>query len=105
MHSSVGHILIFVLPVAVIAGFALLAFLEKRRLGSSAPMSFLQRNGIGVSTYLVAAVGLWTVFMIVLPQLYMVDLSFRPKLPPRSEDRRVGNECVSPCRSRGWPCN
>lgn len=82
MHSSVGHILIFVLPVAVIAGFALLALLEKRRLGSSAPMSFLQRNGIGVSTYLVAAVGLWTVFMIVLPQLYMVDLSFRPKLPP-----------------------
>src|SRR3546814_14532847 len=21
----------------------------------------------------------------------------------RTEERRVGNECVSPCRSRGWP--
>src|SRR3546814_11901123 len=21
----------------------------------------------------------------------------------RSEERRVGKECVSPCRSRGWP--
>ena len=82
MHSSIGHTLIFVLPVVVIAAFALLAVLEKRRLGSSAPMSFLQRNGLGVSAYLVLAIGLWTVFMIVLPQLYMVDLSFRPRLPP-----------------------
>src|SRR3546814_20269818 len=23
----------------------------------------------------------------------------------RSEERRVGNECVSTCRSRGWPYN
>src|SRR3546814_15126305 len=23
----------------------------------------------------------------------------------RSEERRVGNECVSPCRSRGSPCH
>src|SRR3546814_16043440 len=25
------------------------------------------------------------------------------QLPPRSEERRVGTECVSMCRSRGWP--
>src|SRR3546814_17206293 len=24
---------------------------------------------------------------------------------PSSEERRVGKECVSPCRSRGSPCN
>src|SRR3546814_13879964 len=23
----------------------------------------------------------------------------------RSEERRVGKECVSPCRSRWWPCH
>src|SRR3546814_11937357 len=23
----------------------------------------------------------------------------------RSEERRVGKECVSTCRSRGWPCH
>src|SRR3546814_11171562 len=26
-----------------------------------------------------------------------------PLVPPRSEARRVGNECVSPCRSGGAP--
>src|SRR3546814_10935838 len=25
--------------------------------------------------------------------------------PERSEERRVGKECVSTCRSRWWPCN
>src|SRR3546814_12649499 len=24
---------------------------------------------------------------------------------PRSEERRVGKECVSTCKSRGWPYN
>src|SRR3546814_14779506 len=26
-----------------------------------------------------------------------------PVTVPRSEERRVGKECVSPCKSRGWP--
>src|SRR3546814_11920436 len=25
--------------------------------------------------------------------------------PKRSEERRVGKECVSQCRFRGWPCH
>src|SRR3546814_15934313 len=25
------------------------------------------------------------------------------RLDPRSEERRVGKECVRPCRYRGWP--
>src|SRR3546814_20155183 len=25
------------------------------------------------------------------------------EMPPRSEERRVGKECVSTCRSRWWP--
>lgn len=82
MHSSVGHSLILALPLVIVAGFFLLSVLERRRLGSLAPVSFWRRNGIAVSTYLVLAVGLWTVIMIVLPQLYMIDLSLRPKLPP-----------------------
>src|SRR3546814_18655971 len=28
---------------------------------------------------------------------------FPPIVEPGSEERRVGKECVSPCRSRGWP--
>src|SRR3546814_17200561 len=31
------------------------------------------------------------------------DPPAREELPPRSEERRVGKECVSPCRSRWAP--
>jgi spermidine/putrescine transport system permease protein len=44
-------------------------------------MRFVQRNGLFLSGYLLVAVTVWIVFMIVLPQLYMVDFSFRPNLP------------------------
>lgn len=45
-------------------------------------INFVQRNGIVVSTYLIVAVVTWTLVMIVLPQLYMVDFSFRYNLLP-----------------------
>jgi len=44
-------------------------------------MKFVRRNGVFLSAYLVIAVTVWVVFMIVLPQLYMVDFSFRFNLP------------------------
>ncbi len=43
---------------------------------------FVQRNGVVISTYLVLAVIFWVVFMIVLPQAYMLDFSFRNNLLP-----------------------
>ena len=43
---------------------------------------FFQRNGAVISVYLIAAVVLWVAIMIVLPQLYMLDFSFRDNLPP-----------------------
>lgn len=43
---------------------------------------FIQRNGIAISAYLILAVVFWVVVMIVLPQLYMLDFSFRDNLPP-----------------------
>jgi spermidine/putrescine transport system permease protein len=82
VHSSTGHTLILLLPVVVIAALVVLAARDRRRLGAMAPPSFWARNGAAVGLYLVVAVGLWTIVMIVLPLLYMVDLSFRPKLPP-----------------------
>ena len=45
-------------------------------------INFVQRNGVFISTYLIVAVVAWTVFMIILPQLYMVDFSFRFNLLP-----------------------
>ena len=43
---------------------------------------FFQRNGIVISAYLIVAVVVWVAVMIVLPQLYMLDFSFRHNLPP-----------------------
>ncbi len=81
MHSSVGKLVIFGLPLALLLFFLASAHLERRRLGPAAPPGFFRRNGIAVGLYLIVAVGVWTVFAIVLPQLYMVDYSFRPRLP------------------------
>jgi len=50
-----------------------------RDLGLSA---FVQRNGIALSTCLIVVVTIWVIMLIVLPQLYMVDFSFRFNLPP-----------------------
>jgi len=43
---------------------------------------FFQRNGSALGTFLLVSVGFWVFFMILLPQLFMVDFSFRPNLPP-----------------------
>ena len=42
---------------------------------------FFQRNGAPVAIFLLVAVGFWALFLIVFPQLYMIDYSFHPRLP------------------------
>src|SRR3546814_2182258 len=44
-------------------------------------------------------------FDVIIPSLIGYGFSSRPRIPigPRSEERRVGKECVSTCRSRGAP--
>ena len=44
--------------------------------------SFYKKNGPVVATFFIVAIIFWLVFLIVIPQLYMLDLSFRPNLPP-----------------------
>ena len=44
--------------------------------------SFYKKNGPVIATFFLAAIIFWLVFLIVIPQLYMLDLSFRPNLPP-----------------------
>src|SRR3546814_17178001 len=40
------------------------------------------------------------------PERSGIDFGHRPRGPgKRSEERRVGKECVSTCRSRWWPVN
>ena len=43
---------------------------------------FFNRNGPLLSGYFLFAIGFWIIFLIIIPQLYMLDLSFRPNLPP-----------------------
>jgi spermidine/putrescine transport system permease protein len=43
---------------------------------------FFLKNGIALSIFLIAAVTIWMLFLIVLPQLFMLDFSFRFNLPP-----------------------
>ncbi|WP_018388244.1 ABC transporter permease [Ancylobacter sp. FA202] len=72
---------VFGLPLAVVVFFFALAAYE-RRTGVANGGGFFQRNGLAIGLYLVLAVGFWAFFIILLPQLAMVDMSFRPKLPP-----------------------
>ena len=49
---------------------------------------FVRRNGVTISVYLFTAVIFWIAVLIVLPQLYMLDFSFRFNLPPS----KIGTE-------------
>ncbi len=44
--------------------------------------TFFNKHGFFVSLYLLGAVSVWAVVLIILPQLFMLDLSFRFELPP-----------------------
>ena len=44
--------------------------------------SLIKKNGPIIGTYLLIAIIFWFIFLIIIPQLYMVDLSFRPNLSP-----------------------
>ncbi len=81
MRSSDGHVFVLALPFVVVAVFAAMAWVDRRR-GVNAGPGFFARNDWPVGLFLLLAVTLWALFMIVLPQLFMVEMSFRPKLPP-----------------------
>ncbi len=82
MTSKLTAAFIFGLPLAVILVFWLMAMRERRVAGDPGARGFMRRNGAAIGTYLVVGVGFWALFLIVFPQLYMVDYSFHPKLPP-----------------------
>jgi spermidine/putrescine transport system permease protein len=82
---------IFLGPLAVTLIFFLVSQAERRRLGPSGEPGFFKRNGVPVAIFLLTAVGFWALFLIVFPQLYMIDYSFHPKLP---QIKRGGPEDV-----------
>ena len=44
--------------------------------------SFYKKNGPVIATFFLVVIIFWLVYLIVIPQLYMLNLSFRPNLPP-----------------------
>ncbi len=72
---------LFLGPLVVAALFWLASLAERRRLGPIAEPGFFARNGTPVALFLLIAVGFWALFLIVYPQLYMIEYSFHPKLP------------------------
>ena len=43
---------------------------------------FFKKNGKSVAIFFLIAIVFWIVFLVIIPQLYMLDLSFRTNIPP-----------------------
>ena len=85
-----SRFVVLLIPLAVIAIFWLMARREAATRGPG-HRGYFDRNGALLGTVFIALVGFWTVFLVVLPYLYMVVESFHPKLVPA---KRGGPEDV-----------
>jgi spermidine/putrescine transport system permease protein len=74
--------LVFMLPFLVIGAFWLMARAEARKHHDPTHKGFFERNGTVMGMTFLLLVAFWTLFLVVLPYLYMVVESFHPKLPP-----------------------
>lgn len=54
----------------------------------------VRRNGMAVAIYLMLAVSIWVFLLIILPQLTMLDYSFRFNLAARQD--RWSGRCIYP---------
>lgn len=80
--TGIGFIEIF---IAIVAALLVAPFVQRKAEGWSANLNalqFVQKNGLVISLYLLTFTIGWIVFMIILPQLYMFDFSFRHNLLP-----------------------
>lgn len=82
VDSGLGFVEIF---IAIVAALLIAPFVQREAGKWTANLNalqFVQKNGIAISAYLLVFTIGWIVFMIVLPQLYMFDFSFRHNLVP-----------------------
>ena len=73
---------IFLIPVVVIAVFWVMSRYEAKGRHDPTRKSFLERNGTVLGIVFIGLVAFWTLFLVALPYLYMVQESFHPRLPP-----------------------
>ena len=74
-------IVLFV-PFVVILIFWLMARYEAKYRHDPNHKSYFERNGMLLGVMFIFLVGLWTLFLVALPYLYMVVESFHPTLRP-----------------------
>ncbi len=77
-----SRLIVFLIPVIVIAGFWLMSNWEAKAGHDPTRKSFFERNGTTLSIVFILLVAFWMLFLVVLPYLYMVVESFHPRLPP-----------------------
>lgn len=75
-----SRLFVYLIPVFVIAVFMVMARYEKRLAHDPTHRGFFDRNGTVLGVAFIALVAFWTLFLVVLPYLYMVQESFHPKL-------------------------
>ncbi|WP_284735712.1 ABC transporter permease [Dongia deserti] len=86
-----SRLIVLVVPFIVIAIFWLMARREAKLSHDPTHKGYFERNGMTLGILFIALVALWTLFLVVLPYLYMVVESFHPQLPP---SKRGGPEDV-----------
>jgi spermidine/putrescine transport system permease protein len=86
-----SRLIVFLIPVVVIAVFWVMAKGERKLAHDPTHKSFFERNGTVLGLVFIGLVGFWTLFLVTLPYLYMVVESFHPKLVPA---KRGGPEDV-----------
>lgn len=80
--GGLGFVEIF---IAIVAALLIAPFVQREAGKWTANLNalqFVQKNGLAISAYLLIFTFGWIIFMIVLPQLYMLDFSFRFNLTP-----------------------
>ncbi len=77
-----SRLAIFLVPAVVIAMFWAMARYESKAAHDPSHKGFFERNGTVLGIVFIALVAFWTLFLVVLPYLYMVQESFHPRLPP-----------------------
>ncbi|MFN4142729.1 ABC transporter permease [Aestuariivirga sp.] len=77
-----SRFVVFLIPLVVIAIFWAMSRAENKLAHDPTHKGFFERNGAVLGVTFILLVAFWTLFLVVLPYLYMVVESFHPKLPP-----------------------
>ena len=77
-----SRLVVLLVPFVIIAIFWWMARREAKLRHDPTHKSYFERNGMVLGIAFIALVALWSLFLVVMPYLYMVVESFHPTLRP-----------------------